>query len=246
MFSLAAAPVRWQLPKKLNEASGLALSKDGRIFTHNDEKGIVYHFNADTGDIDTVFKIDDPAIRADFEAVAIIDKDFFLITSDGVLYPVPDALDFSKEIVSSAPVETGLAEICEVEGLASFLNDLYIACKTNYRESDKHELLVYRFNPRNLSLKEFLRLPHETLGLKSFPASGIAITSNAIYIISARKRQMLLVSHDGHFIGRHKLKKKYHRQVEGISVTSDGKIYLVDEGKGKGGQFSSYFSEADL
>ncbi|NTW64654.1 MAG: hypothetical protein HGA46_11425, partial [Chlorobiaceae bacterium] len=39
------------LPTKLREISGLALSGEGKLFTHNDEKGVVYQLDLMTGRI---------------------------------------------------------------------------------------------------------------------------------------------------------------------------------------------------
>ena len=236
---------RWQLPKKLNEASGLALSADNRIFTHNDEKGIVYQFDPNTGDVNPVFKISDPALRADFEAIAIINQDIYLVTSNGDLHWVPDSLSYQKAVVTSSLIETGLADVCEVEGLSSYQGELYIACKKSYGSAD-HHLLVFRFDPKNSKLTEFLRVSSAGLGLKKFHASGIEVTDDIVYIISARQRRLLLLTRDGDLISQHKLKKKHHRQAEGIAVGSNGKVYLVSEGKSKGGQLSIYDSIAEL
>ena len=32
----------WELPRRLTEISGLAAAPDGRVFTHEDEDGIIY------------------------------------------------------------------------------------------------------------------------------------------------------------------------------------------------------------
>ncbi|HIG42013.1 MAG: SdiA-regulated domain-containing protein [bacterium] len=241
-----AAVDRWQLPKKLKEASGLALSADDRIYTHNDEKGIVYRFDPETGDVDPVFKINDPALRADFEAIAIIDQDIYLVTSSGDLHWVPDSLSYQKAVVTSSLIETGLADVCEVEGLSSYQAELFIACKKSYRSENDHHLLIFRFDPKNNRLTEFLRISSAALGLKKFYASGIEVTKDIVYVISARQRRLLLVTRDGELIGQYKLKKKHHRQAEGVAVGSTGKIYLVSEGKNKGGRLSIYDSIADL
>lgn len=243
--SAASQARHFELPKKLKEASGIALSKDGRVFTHNDEKGIIYRFDPQTGNVQKVLKIGNPALRDDFEAIAIIDQDFYLTTSRGVVHWIADALDYDNEIVTSVTLNTSLGEVCDVEGLTSFAEQLYIGCKTNYARSNERHIIVFRFNPKTETLVEYLRIPLAELGLEKFHTSGIEVTQKRIYLVSARERRLVVVNHNGKLLSQHRPAKQQHRQIEGVAVSASGRIYLVGEGK-KRGQLSIYESIEDI
>ena len=74
------------LSKKLDEISGLASTSDGRIFCHNDEEGIVFQIDPNTGDIIKHFSLGPGKVREDFEGIAISRNYFYLVTSSGDLY----------------------------------------------------------------------------------------------------------------------------------------------------------------
>jgi len=236
---------RWKLPKRLSEVSALTVGADGRIFTLKDEKAIVYELDAENGDIRTLFKVHDPALRGDFEGLALINDDFFLVTSSGIVHKVAGALGHDRAVVSSEVIDLGLSDICEVEGLSAYLGDLYIACKVTYREADQAHLLVFKFNPENERLAVFFRIPISSLGVKKMHPSGIAVTADVVYVISARQRRLTMLRHNGDLIGHHKLSKKDHRQPEGIAVRGR-KIMIADEGDGKRGRITIYPSFNDM
>src|SRR3989339_1349038 len=79
-----------KLTGKLSEISGLAITPDGKVFGHNDEKGIVYQINYKTGEIIKEFYLTRWFPERDFEGIAYANKKFYMITSDGVLYEFPE------------------------------------------------------------------------------------------------------------------------------------------------------------
>ena len=56
-----------ELNKELKEISGLAFSKEGKLFCHNDEKGIIYQVDLRNGKILKKFKLGILTINRDFE-----------------------------------------------------------------------------------------------------------------------------------------------------------------------------------
>lgn len=244
-FAAGDTAERWKLPRRLQEVSGIAMSVDGRIFIHNDEKAIIYEFDSVSGDISSILKIGDPALRDDFEGLAIIDSDFYLLTSSGYLHKVQDGLSLHEAVVSSQVFDTGLADICEAEGLSSHNRKLFIVCKTNYNDVDKDHLLIYRFDPGTQLTYLFLRIAYSELGFLKVSASGLAVKDNRIYVVAASQRLLLVITHQGEFLEHRWLAKKYHRQTEGIGVTDEGVLILADEG-GKRGRITVYASINDI
>ena len=66
-----------------------------------------------------------------------------------------------------------------------------------------------------------------------FSPSAIAIhpQSGDLYILSSVGKTLLVMSADGKILHMEKLKKKVHRQPEGIAFDQDGTLYISNEGK---------------
>ncbi len=105
----------FELPDWLREASGLAVSADGRILTHGDERGMVAEIDLATRTAKARFSLGRPPIRGDFEGVATAGHRIFLATSDGVLYATDDT---SRGRARFTRHVTGFGDRCELEGLA--------------------------------------------------------------------------------------------------------------------------------
>ncbi len=65
--------VRWKLPGKLQEISGLAMTDDGRLLAHNDEKAVVFEIDSRNGRIVKQFSLSDltKPVEDDFEGIAV-------------------------------------------------------------------------------------------------------------------------------------------------------------------------------
>ena len=70
----ADAPLaRWVLPSHLREISGLALTADGRLLAHGDERGHVFEVDYRRGVVVKEFTLgtDKAAVKGDFEAITV-------------------------------------------------------------------------------------------------------------------------------------------------------------------------------
>ncbi len=115
-FGLRAQPERViTLPDWLREASGLAVTADGRVLIHGDERGVVGEVDLATGAVTRRFALGNPAVRADLEGVARAGSRIFLSTSDGQLYETSEG---SRGVAPFSRLETGFGARCELEGLA--------------------------------------------------------------------------------------------------------------------------------
>ena len=216
------------LAHKLNEISGIAVTPDGRVFTHNDEKGIVYQINYESGEII---------------------KEFYLTTSDGILFEFTEGNN--KQPVEYKTYQTGVSSDYNIEGLCydKKTNSLLFVCKDFPGKNYKGNRAVYAFSlkdykiistPRFLiSLKEL----KEKFGIKHFYPSGIEKhpISNSYFIISAKDGSAIIeVSETGEIIDGKLLGNKTHTQPEGISFLSNSDLIIGDEGAGKKGTITVY------
>src|ERR1043166_5967089 len=128
---LAAQPrTRWVLPPDLREISGLALTDDGRLLTHDDNRARIVELDYRKGLEAKAFQLGRIAVRGDFEGIAVAGPQVFLVTSDGVLYEAREGKNGEAVPYTRTPTRAGA--LCEVEGLAFEPRDraLLLLCKT--------------------------------------------------------------------------------------------------------------------
>ncbi len=243
LYKLRKPPkVEWKLPKRLREISGLATTPDGRLFAHNDERAIIYEIDIDEGEIVKSFHLGPNGIEADFEGIAIAGDSIFLVTSTGTLYETVEGS--ADEEVNYATDDTGIGDVCEVEGLEYEPSDqtLLLACKTTRGLRLKGGVAVFRWSIESHRLAEpdLIWVSEDEIGRhlpqKRFHPSGIARhPANGTYlIISAREHALIEVTPSGNVVAAEDLKSGRHRRAEGITVAvrKNGAFDLIISNEG--------------
>ncbi len=238
-------PTETRLPTALEEISGLAISEDGRLYAHDDERGVVYELNPETGEIVHHFTLAGRP-RGDFEGLAMVGDTFYMITSGGTLLSFPRDAEAGSVPYSQRP--TGLRRTCEIEGLAADVNrTLLIACKTLKRRRDRGKLVVFRWDidGEELDPTPVISVSREDLeahGLKrGVHPSGIETTPHQTFLVLASRENVLLeISADGLILSTVELSDKQHRQPEGIALWPNGMITIADEKQGRRPRLTHY------
>lgn len=245
----AAAPDRrWRLPDRLNEISGLTVTREGRLFAHGDEQAIIHEIDNDRGRLVRSFALGDPILRGDFEGIAATDEDdLYLITSTGRLYRFQQGGD--GEHVRYDEFDTGLERVCEIEGLAfaRATDSLIIACKTGYAPGMRNVLALYAWSVRTRQRTEqpWMTLPigdvARAAGAPSFHPSSIDFDprSGRLIMLAARDRALVELNADGSIAAGRRLDPS-HRQAEGVAVAPDGALLIADEAAGAQAQLTRY------
>lgn len=236
---------RFDLPRPLAEVSGLAVSEDGRLFAHGDERGIVYTVDPATGTVDRGFQVGIPAVTDDFEGLATAGERLFLASSSGRLYEFRAAREGD-----AAPVrvtDLGLEGSCEVEGLAYHAPSgmLLAACKTLRPGGD--EVRIHRIPiapgakappPIRVSLTAFEARGHHGAvnpsGLDVDPATG------RIVVVAARQEMLFEIDVHGRLLDLVRFPGRRHPQAEGIAWGADGSVYIADEAAGGPARITVY------
>jgi uncharacterized protein YjiK len=248
-FNLAAKPdLHWELPRSLDEISGLTYTEDGRLLAHGDERAIVFELDPRSGTVVKRFGFGNPPVPGDFEDIVAVGDVLFLVTSDGVLYQGKEGAD--GEHVGYAVIPTGLGRRCEVEGLAYEPSDhtLLLACKTPRSRVLRGMVAVYRWS---LERRKLLPTPAPVLPLstlaRGLPGRGFhpsAITrdpaSGHYLLLAAREHALAEVTPDGQVLGLARLRPSDHRQAEGLTFAPDGSLLLSDEAAGKRATLTVY------
>lgn len=219
----------WALPKELREISGLALWR-ATLLAHNDELGRVYAIDPKSGQVRPWLTLQG-APRDDFEGIAVIGDNGWLMTSTGRLYQFPVA---SSQIpVAFRKVDTGLGKQCEFEGLAADSgNVLLLPCKVPARGKDVviHRWDVTRGAP---AAPATITVPASALaaaGLKSFRPSAIERdpATGHLLMLSANPAALLELDRAGRIVAAISLKG--HPQAEGIALPAGHELLIADEG----------------
>lgn len=241
-------PQQFVLPKKVSEASGLAMSDDGRLFAHDDERGVVYQIDYSNGRIVKQFALGRFGVKGDFEGIAIKGKMFYLVRSDGVIYEFSEAND--GQTVEFKAYETFLSARHDVEGLEydAETDCLLLLCKGSVAKGMRDSKAVYSFSlkSKSLAVKPRFLIPLDAVSASSnknkFLPSGIAQhpTSKTFFIIAAHGSSIIELSREGKILAQQSINKKVNPHPEGIAFSQKGTMILCNDGQGDAGSISLY------
>ena len=248
----------FELPGKMEEVSGLTISPDGQhIIAIDDEDGELYFVSKKSGKLKAEV---DFWRDGDYEGVEVVEDRVFVVKSKGTIYEIRNVSDdgqqtiVHKTFLSETNNVEGLAY--DVPN-----NRLLLGCKGAAGSGDgfRQKKAIYGFdlstnklNPEPVLLinqekvKEYLDLhpalnEYEKLveffdpdgGEFSFSPSSIAIepgTGN-LFITSSVGKMLMVTNTAGEILYLEKLKKKVHRQPEGMAFDVDGTLYISNEAK---------------
>lgn len=206
---------------------------DQALLVHDDERGDIYRIGLPTENkgpvIDLMYRMGDPRIKADFEGIAVYGGSVYVTTSRGVLYSFPVA---QTGVVSPEVIATGLADVCEVEGLANDEAGLVIACKEHY-VAPQDASVIYHFDPVTRALEQLMVLDQHVA------LSAIELDGDTVSMLAARQYLLLTVNGSGQTIAQVALNPDRHPQPEGLAITPEGDTWIADEDAG-GGRLTVY------
>ncbi len=244
----------YKLPSELSEASGLALTDDGRLLCHNDEQGAVYEVDYRSGKILKRFYLGKFLVyRDDLEGIATKGDTIFMINSSGTILRFLPGKDGEK--VPFKIFKTPLTSRNDVEGLAydPVTDCLLLACKdeagTDFRnplpEDQKavyaFSLKTYKLLPKPRFLIPMLKITAKT-GEKEFCPSSIERhpRTGHFFVMAARGNAIVELDVNGNLIGASRLPNSVNPQPEGLAIAPDGTMFICNEGQGKAGRLCVY------
>jgi len=232
-------PEAHALPRKLREASGLAVSDSGRLFTHNDELGVIYELDPAGGSVVGSFSLGHFTPEEDFEGIAIKADTMFLVTSNGNIFRFRLAPHGSR--VSFTVLKTPLGSANDVEGLEydPSTDCLLLACKgragitAEERKRWKDFRAVYAFSLQEGRLRRDPRflIPLDLVGGGRFNPSGIARhpLSGTFFVLAAEGSRLVELAPRGEILGLEQIRAKENPNPEGIAFLGDGTLVLIND-----------------
>jgi uncharacterized protein YjiK len=246
-------PQQFRLPKRLSEASGLAMSDDGRLFCHDDESATVYQVDYANGKIVKQFSLGSGFLKGDFEGIAIKKDTLYMVESNGNIFAFREGENNSR--VKFQMYRTSLSHKNDVEGLEydPETDCLLLACKgepslTSGKKKHHGYKAVYAFSLKTYKLLEKPRflIPLDAVTKSArngqFNPSGIARhpKSGTYFIITADGESIIELSRDGKILAQQEISKKANSQPEGIAFAPDLSMILCNDGQGGSGTLTVY------
>ena len=244
----AKHPKQFTLPGKIKEASGLATSADGRLFCHDDERGVVYQLDYAQGKIVKQFSIGNFGVQEDFEGIAMKKDTLFLVTAGGQIFQFREGKEGDRMVFTL--YRTPLSSRNDVEGLEydPERNSLLLACKGSPGKGYSGTKAVYEFSlsTRRMNKQPRFLIPLDAVAKKSrngqFHPSGIAKhpASGTFFIISADGASIIELARDGTLLAQAEIPRKVNSQPEGIAFAPDLTLILCNDGQGGKGTLTLY------
>ncbi|TKB98749.1 SdiA-regulated domain-containing protein [Pedobacter cryophilus] len=249
----------YQLPKELNEISGITFINDSLIAAIEDENGIVYFYDLLKKEIVKTIEFSTPD---DFEDLVKVGNDIYVVRADGTIFKIENFTD-KKPVISQ--FKTQLSTENNIESLAfdSRNNTLLLAVKDKNIVKDKETKGIYSFS---LATKKLNTTPTYQIKLDAIEAQfkGDAIeesskkflkiignqnlneiirpsamafhpVSHDLYVLSAINQIIVVISKDNVLKKVIPFKGKEFIQPEGIAFNAKGELYISNEGKNKAG-----------
>ena len=232
----------FELPKALEEISGISLLNDSTLVAIQDEDGILFMIDSRTGKVKASLKW---GKAGDYEDVQVIGKNIWVLRSDGTLFRIEEAKNGG--IGNVTKFDTALGSMNDTEGLAfdRSNNRLLIACKESPGKGYSGNVrAIYAFDLESLELEEkavftidLSEVGGQTkmIGFKinTFKPSAIRLQPNTQdwFIVSSVKKA-IVVFRDQKLRQIYNLPGVYFEQPEGLEFDSSGNLFVANEGKG--------------
>ena len=257
-YRLSHPEVKYVLPGKLQEVSGLGYLGHDKIGCLQDEDGIIFIFDLLKKEVTK--KIDFGKDK-DYEGFDIGSESAYVLRSDGQIFEIQNFLSKKRKLKKH---ETHLSGKNDTEGLCNDKknNRLLIACKGSPGKGEalKNKKAIYAFDLKKNKLEEhpifiidveeiqtfintglivkayerIVRFFKPSKGQITFQPSGIAIhpETEEIYIISSVGKLLVILKPNGAISHVEKLDADLFKQPEGITFSENADLFISNEGAG--------------
>lgn len=256
-YRFDAPDARFELPRRLDEISGLTMLDAQHLGAVQDEKGVLYVLDAATGEV-----VQQHAFgkHGDYEGIERVEGFVVVLRSDGRLYVIDDwqqdGIDGLPRSGGARHIETGLHGGCDAEGLAfdAEATRLLIACKENPGRGYRGSRTVFAFDPTTnrldpdpaFVLHADSLASGSTIGdavrsivrpvadLNAFKPSALAVhpRTGELYVLSSVRKVIAVLDRSARVAAVWPLSADLLRQPEGLAFRPDGTLFIASEARG--------------
>lgn len=229
---------QWNMPMLLEEISGIAWIDKDRIACVEDEEAIIFIYNLKTSEVERqiVFGED-----GDYEGIAIVGEDAYVLRSDGTIFEVLNYLTEEKEVNE---IKIVFSKTYNFEGISfdKKRNRLILAIKD---KAEKEYKPIYSVDLKTKKLEEepaykikFDDPIFNDLDIKNnnhlIQPSEITVNpkTGEIYILEGTNPKLLILSPNGKPKKLHVFQEEQFPQPEGLTFDDQGNLYISNEGAG--------------
>ncbi len=256
-YNLSKPDQRIILPDTLREISGLTMLDNENFACIQDENGIIFIGNLNTGNIEKQFVF---GPDGDYEGIAKAGNDLYILRSDGTLFGISD-YNSGNIVLNTWP--TGIPANNN-EGLCydAANNRLLIACKGKSGKGaefkDIRQIYAFSLETKTLSeeaiynfnIKEIIKYAekkgiklaenkkkkgkHSGASVKFRPSAiGIHPVTKKLYLLSATDHMLFVFGRNGKIESIEQLDHKLFNKAEGISFLENGDMLITNEAQNK-------------
>jgi hypothetical protein len=247
----------YRVPKELMEISGICFVDPYTLVAIQDEEGILYFYNLKSESITQQYEF---WKGKDYEDLTVVGNDLWIVNSSGALYQLKNFRQGpSKPIV----YKTVLKEDNNIEGLTydKTHNQLLLGVKDLSLDGDDREKDIYAFDLKSKTLdtkpkysvkladiesyfkgdkiEEFSKKILKAVGNQNLnevfrtSALGFHPQTGELYVLSSLNNIIAVYNKTGVITKVLELDGKEFIQPEGLAFTTDGRLFVSNEGKGK-------------
>ncbi|WP_029038125.1 SdiA-regulated domain-containing protein [Salinimicrobium xinjiangense] len=226
---------KWDLPEALNEVSGIAWIGEDRIACVQDEDGIIFIYNLKNSRVEKEIKF---GSGGDYEGIAIVGKDAYVLRSDGIIIVISG---FMKEDPQVQKHVTNLNRLpgINIEGICAdpANNRLLLAVKDRKGSSQQKEIYAIDIIQKasasgplftvNFSDPIFQKVKEK----EKFSPGEINIhpERGEYYILDGTRPKILITEQDGTPKELFILTPEEFGNPEGLTFNPEGDLYISNE-----------------
>lgn len=231
---------KWDLPKELNEISGISWIGENRIACVQDEDGMIFIYNLGTSKIENSISF---GSSGDYEGITVVGENAYVLRSDGVIFEINNYKDKDLKVQKH---ETVLLQIkgMNIEGLSADPdnNRLLLAVKERKGNNESKEIYAFDLNTKKtgndplfeieLSNSIFKDVKGKTKSKFSPGAIAIHPQTGEFYILDGTNPKILITKKDGSLNQLVMLQEKDFGNPEGLTFSPQGEMYISNEAAG--------------
>lgn len=251
-YQLTKVDKKYTLPEELREISGVSIINSKLLVCVQDELGKAFFYDLDKKKVTREIQF---GTAGDYEGIASVNKDIWILRSDGMLFQIHQYTSAQPKVDS---IQTSIPNTNN-EGLCyDGKNKQLLIGSKNKISSDKsvkHLRTIYAFD---VVKKELIPEPKFTLDLRKIRSqynqqenrtlpesekelkikiSGLFIhpQTQELYVLSAQDYFLFVLNKMGEVTHIEKLDKTTFNKSEGIAILPNGNLYISNEGQTEAG-----------
>ncbi|WP_405576017.1 SdiA-regulated domain-containing protein [Winogradskyella sp. Asnod2-B02-A] len=226
------------LPDILEEVSGIVWLSKNTFACIQDEMGHIFIYNTQLNSIIKDIKFAD---AGDYEDITINNQDAYVLRSDGLIYEI---LDYHSKNIKISKIKTPFTEKNNMESLTFDKQNNRLLLTPKDKDLGKKQIKSIYQIP--IQTKSFDTIPIIEIDLKSkkletskskkiektLRPSAIAVhpQTQDIYVLDSKNLKLLLLHSNGEISKTYNLNKHDFSQPEGITFSTNGQLFISNEG----------------